>query len=370
LICDEAGEIPELVSDFVSIKISHDDEELPYPRPSRAAPELESGLMPSATWTTWAKERGVEATRQLSRLRESYSTAADAMRDDRYVYLKDLLGICDRVPTLDSNWVWEVDNQGVRFQPIWPGALASALWSGVPRILLMSATLRPYTLQLCGLGKDQYDFREWPAVFAPHLGPVYHLPTVKLTWRSTDEDYANLVKRLDEVLAARSDRKGIVHTVSYDRVKRVLSQSAFRGRLLFNDTGRDTRDAVHAFRNGPYDAVLVSPSVGTGHDFPGDLCEFQVILKVPYPNTQSRVMTERCKVGDYRMYSAIQDLIQMCGRARRYPEDRSETFILDNGIKWAMGGPRNPWHGHAPGWFKVHEISAVPPAPPRIGGER
>jgi Rad3-related DNA helicase len=278
-----------------------------------------------------------------------------------------LLKTCDRIPQMDANWVWEVNEQGVSFQPIWPRQHMGALWSGVPRVILMSATLRPYTLGLCGLKPEQYDFREWPAVFLPQLGPVYHLPTVKLSWKSTDEDYKQLVEQVDAVLDARSDRKGIVQTVSYSRARRVLEASRHAHRFIWNDSGRTANDANERFRNGRSSAVLVSPSFGTGFDFPGKLCEFQIILKVPYPNTQSRVTAERCKSGEYRMYSAVQDLVQMCGRGRRYPEDRCENFVLDDSVKWAMGGPRNPWHGHAPSWFKCQTIGSIPPAPPRVG---
>ena len=368
LICDEAGEIPELVSDFVSIKIAHADEELPIGPPARGQTDLDSGIMPYAVWTTWAVERLSEALKQIARLRESYRSVADAMKDDRYGYLKELVVTCERIPTLDSNWVWEVDRQGVKFQPIWPGQESRVLWSGIGRVILMSATLRPYTLALCGVPKDDYDFREWPAVFRPQLGPVYHLPTVKLTWRSTDEDYKQVVERLDSILDARADRKGIVHTVSYSRARRVLDASRHRARFIYNETGGTANAANERFRNGQPDGVLVSPSFSTGFDFPGEACEFQVILKVPFPDTTSRVMTERCKVGDYRMYTAIQDLVQMCGRGLRYETDRCEQFILDDGVRWAAGGPRNPWHGHAPGWFKMQTISKIPPAPPRVGG--
>jgi Rad3-related DNA helicase len=81
-------------------------------------------------------------------------------------------------------------------------------------------------------------------------------------------------------------------------------------------------------------------------------------------------MQERCKIGDYRMYTAIQDLVQMCGRGRRYETDRCEQFILDDGVRWAAGGPRNPWHGHAPSWFRMQTISAIPPAPQKIVDKR
>lgn len=259
-----------------------------------------------------------------------------------------------------------MDRDGVKFTPVWPGRYSSALWSSVPRVILMSATLCPYTLGLLGLGRDDYDFREWPSSFPPHLGPVYHYNCgVRLNSKSTDEDYVRMVEAMDEYIAARPGRRVLIHSVSYDRQKIVKAKSRHVARMYFNEGGWDAADKARKFRTGPEDGILVGPSYSTGHSFPDDECELNLIMKVPYPNTMSRVTKARCENHDYHMHATVQELVQMVGRVRRHERDRGETVIFDNSVRWLMGSPRNPWHGHAPAGFKVHSISAIPPAPPR-----
>lgn len=367
LICDEAGDVHELMSDFVSIKINFNDEQLPFSYYPRRMGMQDGGLMPEADWSRWAAERFRQAVEESRHIRSSYSNKEAAMKDDRFVYLQELVEKCKRIQMLSDGWTWEMNRDGACFTPVWPGRYSSALWSGVPRVLLMSATLRPYTLGLLGLGKEDYDFREWPPCFPPHLGPVYHLSSgVRLNWKSTDADYDAIIASMDSVLDARPDRRALVHTVSYARQKRILNRSRHAARMVFNEAGRDTNRAAENFRSGPDNAVLVSPSFSTGFDFPDEQCEVNIILKVPYPNTTSRVTAERCKDPDYRMHVTVQELVQMVGRPRRHAKDRAETFILDDAISWVMGSGRNPWHGHAPAGFRVQTISSVPPAPPRI----
>jgi ATP-dependent DNA helicase DinG len=90
---------------------------------------------------------------------------------------------------------------------------------------------------------------------------------------------------IDRILDARGDRKGIIHTTSFERARYLQQYSRHSGRLLLNES-RNTRDVVSAFKSTQRPMVLVSPSVTTGYDFPYAECEFQVIGKVPYPGPE------------------------------------------------------------------------------------
>lgn len=373
LICDEAHSLPELIADHMSVELRHSDELLPISNWPKEGPQGEywdSGLMPDDVWSTWAVERLSALRDEQARFIDSYPNTAVggalARKDDRYKYLDELKTKCNQISKMDGNWVWQAGPDGIRFEPIWPGQYTGVLWAGIERVLLLSATLRPYTLSLLGLTAESYDFREWPSVFQPGRCPVYHIPTVKLTYRSGDEDYQDAINRIDEIISSRLDRKGIVHTVSYDRTRRVVEQSIFSSRMLFNKNGQEAARKARDFRNSGPGTVLVSPSYQTGWDFPGTDCEYQVVLKIPFPDTRSRVMKERCKSGNYRMYCAVQELVQICGRAMRSKDDRCETMVIDDSLTWARGGPGNPWHGFAPGYFKVHTVQKVPAPAPKL----
>jgi len=371
VILDEVPEAVELVADFVSVRLSEEQEELPVG--AQGDVDSRSGIMPSAVWTTFATERKRTAADEIARLRKAYTSDADAGRDQRVRYLREVLDSCDRILRMDSNWVWEVSRKGVSFTPIRPGPYCRTLWSGIPRVLLISATLRPYTLQLLGLSDADYDFREWPAVFQPGLGPVYYHPVVrpdgtpiKLNHKSPQEDLDAAVAGCDAWLEARQDRKALIQTGSYERARVWRNKSRFGHRFHVNENGYDAMRAAEDYRRDTDGAVLCSPSFVAGWDFAGRQCELVLIPKIPYPDTRSRVVEERCKDGEYRHYSATQDIVQGAGRARRFETDRCEVVIRDAGFRWLQGSHTNPFRGHAPKSFRVQEIGRIPAAPPRV----
>ena len=205
LICDEMHAVPELLADFMAVVLPCNNYD-------------SSGLMNEPqgdVWKAWAAGEYIKAKVRQREIEAAYKLASLARQDPDWQEIDERLTEYAKVARMDSNWVWESSKGKVYFTPIWPGRYASALWQNVPRILLISATLRPYTLSLLGLAKETYDFKEWPAVFPPQRSPVYHLPTAKLSWKSGDSDYEKIVEAVDGILAARSDRRGIIHTVSY-----------------------------------------------------------------------------------------------------------------------------------------------------------
>lgn len=371
VICDEIGEVPELLADSLSVKISSDLEELPLKRP-RYLSEDPSGIMPDAGWVVWASGRQKNAQADLARIAKSYKSTADAIRsNERAQYLSELIDKCKEIGRMDSNWVWEVTERGVSFDPVWPGRLTSALWAGVPKRLTMSATNRPYIQGQLGLSAEQYDFREWPAVFPPQYGPVYYHPVgdpaIRFSWKSTIGDYRPVIAEMDNWLDARRDRKTLIQAVSYERMKLIKSLSRHADRFIQNESGGDARGAYEELREEKPGAVLNSPSFVSGWDLPGSACELILIPKIPFPNTKRRVLKERAERDpNYRLAVAIQDIVQMAGRARRYPADRCEVVIFDGAFRQLIGSPNNPFHGYAPRSFRVSQISRIPGAPPKI----
>lgn len=306
-----------------------------------------------AKFKAWAVERKKEI---LAEMRGLDRTDPDWTRLDQF------RSKLHSISTMDDGWVWQIVERGVEFDCIWPGRYSSLLWSGIPRVVIMSGTLRPYALKLLGLERSVYEFKEYPSSFPPNRGMVYHIPTVKLSVRSTEDDYRLLVAQADRIIEGRLDRKGIIQTKSYDRMRKVLHHSRFSRLMIFNENSSDSSGAALRFRSAKPPAVLVSPSFSAGHDFAGDQCEYQIVLKVPYPYAESRVMQERCKDVEYRNHCAVQDLVQQCGRGMRSAEDRCQIFILDNNIGRLIAQTKQ----HCPGYFKVHKVSAIPAPSPKL----
>jgi Rad3-related DNA helicase len=236
------------------------------------------------------------------------------------------------------------------------------LWAGVPQVILLSATLYPYTLSLLGIPREKYDFKAFSNGWPKQNGLVYYIPTVKLSYKSDDAAYQKIVDRMDEIISGRLDRKGIIHTGSYARMRTLMERSKYSKYMLFNERAGDSTLIANRFRAAKAPAILISPSFSTGWDFAYDSCEYQIIPKTPFPYSESRVMQERCKDESYRTYLTLTAVSQMIGRGRRAADDRCETFILDNHFPGVFAkGER--FMGKA---FSMHKVATVPKAPEKL----
>jgi Rad3-related DNA helicase len=131
--------------------------------------------------------------------------------------------------------------------------------------------------------------------------------------------------------------------------------------MHYNVRGDVTDDLVRRFKAMNPPAILVTPSVSTGYDFPGKDCECQIIDKVPFPPRQKMVVVAREALdSEYSIYHAIQDLVQAAGRPTRSASDKAETFIIDNNIEWVM----NRYRYLVPKWFyQAYSVEPVIPKP-------
>ena len=204
----------------------------------------------------------------------------------------------------------------------------------------MSATLRPKTLGLLGIGKDVSEFREWDRVFPSNRHPIYSIPArgndgkeIRIDRRTKDDDLLSWVEWIDRIIDGRLDRKGLIHTVSYARQQFLLDNSRHSGIMLGNTGEPDSETTVEVanrFRETVAPAILVSPSFGTGWDFPGSELEFIIISKIPFkPNNGKVAKAREQRDPQYSSYEAMQELIQGCGRGMRFDLDRCE--IADYG---------------------------------------
>jgi Rad3-related DNA helicase len=187
----------------------------------------------------------------------------------------------------------------------------------------------------------------------------------------TPEQMTFWVLRADQIIRGRLDRKGIFHTVSFRRRDLVTRESEFASIMLSNSSYRvqgssaTTARIVEQFKAASPPRVLVSPSLSTGYDFPYRECEYQIIGKIPFPDTQGRIMKVRHQQDPgYTSYIAIQELVQSWGRGMRAADDQCETFVLDDHIGWFIRKNSRD----IPAWFKecYQRVDAVPPAPERL----
>ncbi len=234
-----------------------------------------------------------------------------------------------------ENWVFEKsDKKGsnISISPVWSGEyLEKYIWSKYDHIVLMSGTILNKKLFcfLNGIDESKSVYLNIDSPFDAKNRPIYYMPLGKLTYTLKEETFKNYIPFLNKILNKYKDKKGIIHTVTYE-FSEWVKRDVKSDRFIFHDS--DSKD--YALRKHYLDekepTVIVSPSMGTGVDFEGERARFQVLLKVPYPYLGSEKNKIRQKLKpEYYTYQTISALIQAYGRGVRNYDDYCDFIILD-----------------------------------------
>lgn len=363
LILDEAHCAMEQLSDYIQVEVRET-----WLRRAGLGPAPEDTV---AEWqklalNSWArvnrlsKEAALrlrgEPSVQNHRVAEDLGKLSSAFED--MMSFRPDLWVLEAAKGTDHGRTWTFDS-------VWPANYSSQLFQCAPRVMLMSGTIRPATMKMLGVKPTDYEFREWPGVFPAQNTPVSFIPTVWVNKDISEEDLDIWVERIDEIIDSRLDRKGLIHTVSYPRQEYLYAHSRHKRIMDCNKRNEESEDArvvFQRFKQASAPRLLVSPSFSTGWDFPGRDCEYIIIAKVPYKQTNSPVIMARdARVPTYSSTLALQDMVQSAYRGTRFETDRCEVFIVDNcywGLMKRVGNSR-------PMYFNPIQRVTVPPAGPR-----
>lgn len=360
VIFDEGHDAPDAVAKAMQVTLSDNEITkvlgLDYPQ----------GYDVFSCWKVWAHYAKDVAQDRINEQKYKIATVSSpkATWVKELYHLNSLLRKLSILSTArPEDWIVEevAANNEFQFDPVRPARYAeSTLLLQTPRIIIVSATLRPKTLYMLGIGKINYDFFEFESDFSQKRCPIYWVPTMRVDARTPD--LSQLWARLDQVIARRQDRKGIIHTISYARQQDVLSKSRFSKNMLINSKGIPATSMVEIFRASKPGTILVSPSVATGYDFPGKDCEWQCIAKIPFPDGRTKINKARnADDSEYGAYQAMQTMVQSFGRGMRSKDDACEGFIFDDHLRWFL--PR--FRHLAPNSFYrlFREVSVLPQPP-------
>lgn len=213
------------------------------------------------------------------------------------------------------------------------------VWSRSDKIVLSSATI-PYRgnpeewLDRLGLG-DDYHLISCPMPFDKDRRRI-HTDTMidKFSGGGDDENWNQIVDRTMSIADKHDGEKGLIHTASYQRAERLV-ESLPRGMAMTDERGEETDDVIRRWQRGSTQ-ILCSPSMTEGVDLEDDICRWQIILKVPYPNSHvdSRVDYLLDEENDWDWYyqQTGLSLFQAYGRAMRSADDYQELYILDRSV--------------------------------------
>lgn len=136
------------------------------------------------------------------------------------------------------------------------------------------------------------------------------------------------VKKVKELLDMHKNEKGVIHTSSNEQAFWLIEN--LKGYPLMFVGGEDRNIVLKEFTQSEQNLVLIGASIKDGVDFKGDLCRFQIIFKVPYPQLNEQVKYRKALDKSWYYYQAVMSIMQAYGRGIRDKDDWCVMYIIDS----------------------------------------
>lgn len=228
------------------------------------------------------------------------------------------------------------------------------------RKLMVSATpgTPEYIEKTLGL-KYTPTYMSYGAPFPPENRPVLYVPTVRLNYRSPDEDFRKLTDKIVQIATGESadewsnhaKQKGIIHTVSNKLHEKIVSalRSARQGWRLREVRGSKRRlEIMEEFMESSEPLIMLGPAITDGVSLSGDQARWGIVTKLPWPPPVEPSVKHRMdNIPDWYAFQVVLSIVQACGRNVRSKDDWAVNYILDEGFETLL---RRSWRLFPP-WF-------------------
>lgn len=336
LICDEAHNLESTLMSQLTLEFLLDDLKnyLKYDVTDDIIYELDNGDYDM--WLQFIRE-----------IRDRYLKEYDKIKDlnrphlmEKIAFIKRQISDCNRFAeniTHDPySWVFDYnpDFEIIEFKPLKIDSYArDNLFRYGEVCIFMSATILDYTFfcKCLGIGEDEiYPIRR-KSPFDLKRNPIKTCGEFNLSHKTIKENAPKTIDVINDILNNHKDEKGIIHTVSA-ACKDYLLDSLNDQRLIDHNT-KNRIEQLEKFKKTDKALVLISPSMNEGVDLPGDLCRFQIIYKLPYPDLADKQIRMRANADeDWYEYKTSLSLIQTYGRGMRFENDYCKTYFIDSRI--------------------------------------
>jgi len=365
LIVDEAHEFDDVMTGFVSIKITETIiKKFKFSNEPVLLKELKQ-ISTIAHYVEYLKYLNTEIVSTQEQMEKGmYKAPRDVVSDKRDLKLSKVLNVKNSDVKLmqvmtdlkqyqlkieiflkeykdnPNNWVLETSyNEKLRqkelsLEPIWAyDYLDKYVFSHYDMVFLMSGTILDKNLfcQLNGLDVEKAVYYSIESPFPVKNRPIYYMPVGKMSFKQKEETFERYIPYIKKILDKYSTSKGVIHTNSFE-LSNWIQKSIKDKRLIFHDsTNKDEMLRMHCESDKP--TVIVSPSMDTGVSFDDDLARFQIIAKIPYPTLGSQKNKMRQSNNpDWYSWKTVSGIIQMSGRPVRSNKDYADTIIIDGSV--------------------------------------
>lgn len=235
---------------------------------------------------------------------------------------------------LESNYNEKLRQKELSLEPIWAfDYLDKYVFSHYDMVFLMSGTILDKNLfcTLNGVDSSKAAYYSIGSPFPVNNRPIYYMPLGKMSYKSKEETFQRYIPYIQKLLDKYKNKKGIIHTNSFE-LSNWIQKSIKDKRLIFHDSSnKDEMLKFHFESEEP--TVIVSPSMGTGVSFDNDRARFQIIAKIPYPSLGSQKNKMRQSNNpEWYSWKTVCGIVQMTGRSVRSNTDYADTIIIDGGF--------------------------------------
>lgn len=234
--------------------------------------------------------------------------------------------------------------------------LQEHIWSRAENHVLSTATM-PYSSQpekwirRLGLDEETTKVVQYPMPFPAEHRPIHTDSVVaKMSQGGYDRHRDSVVEKLRYLSRQHAGEKGLIHTASYKRA-RDLHREFHHNSLCHEKAGDvDLGIQIEHWQKSDKD-LFFSPAATDGVDLPGEMCRWQALVKVPYPqpgNPRVRFMLDERDAWDWYYETTSQDVRQSVGRGVRSMDDHCDFYALDASFLDVMKRADIPdWFGEA-----------------------
>jgi ATP-dependent DNA helicase DinG len=236
-----------------------------------------------------------------------------------------------------ENWVFDIEQTESKkykkfvFKPIDVSHYSKQyLLDFADYIIFMSATIISHEgfMETIGLDSEKTISIKESSPFDPKNSPVIYSPAGKMSAKSIDKTLPVMVDMVKAILNNHKDKKGIIHTHNTRIAKHICNTVRDSRLILAYGENRNKNLEKHIKSKKP--TVLISPSMSEGVDLKGNLSDFQIICKVPFPYLGDKVTRKKMnKWSWWYNTQTVRTIIQSLGRSIRSENDKAVTYILD-----------------------------------------
>ena len=139
------------------------------------------------------------------------------------------------------------------------------------------------------------------------------------------------ISKIKQLIGKYPNQKGVIHTSSNEQAFWIMDNLK-EYNLLFVG-GESRNEVLKEFNESKDDAILIGASIKDGVDLKGDLCRFQIVFKVPYPQLNEQVKYRKSLDPSWYYYQDIMAIMQAYGRGIRDKDDYCDMYIIDSNFK-------------------------------------